>query len=104
MNAYMKDDALVLVPEADLIASQVEDIRIFFLGKFKENPDSKRIVLDVTGIDVVDSLGVNLIIGLYKEASGSGKKLSLVNAGEKFMKIANFFRFPSILTIEGNKK
>ncbi len=101
MKAYPEGETLVLVPEQDLIASSIEELRIFFLEQLKEHDGQQTVVLDVKGIEVIDSLGVNLIIGLYKETSANGKEIKIVNAGEKFMKVANFFRFPSILTIEG---
>ncbi len=102
MKAYAENDTLFLVPEADLVASRIEEVRNFFLSKLKEHPDESMVTLDAGGVKVIDSLGVNLIIGLYKEVTSNGKTLKIVNAGEKFMKIANFFRFPSILTIEGD--
>jgi len=100
MKAYTQNDVLVLAPNTNLIASHIEEIRNFFLAQLKEFPNEKSVTLDVKGVDVVDSLGVNLIIGLYKETNANSKELKIINAGEKFMKIANFFRFPSILTIE----
>jgi len=101
MKAYTENDNLFLVPEADLVASRIEEIRNFFLSALKEHPDEANVTLDAKGVEVIDSLGVNLIIGLYKEVSSNDKTLKIINAGEKFMKIANFFRFKSILTIEG---
>ena len=58
-------------------------------------------VLDAEGVDVVDSLGVNLIIGLYKELSNNSRFFRITNANDKFMKVANFFKFPAIFQIEG---
>ena len=59
--------------------------------------------MDVTGIDVIDSLGVNLIIGLYKELESSSRKFRIINASEKFMKVAQFFRFHALFSIEAVK-
>lgn len=101
MKAFTKDDTLYLVPETDLVASRVEEIRDFFMAQLKAFPNESSVVLDAKGIEVVDSLGVNLIIGLYKHTASESKTFRVLNAGEKFMKVANFFRFSSIFAIEG---
>ena len=100
MRAFTENNALHLVPETDLVASRVEEMRNFFMSQLKAYPNESIIVLDAEGIEVVDSLGVNLIIGLYKHAASESKKFRVQNAGQKFMKVANFFRFSSIFTIE----
>jgi anti-anti-sigma factor len=102
MKAYTDTDnnALHLVPESDLVASRVEEIRNFFMSQLKAHQGETTIILDAQGIEVVDSLGVNLIIGLYKHAFSESKTFQVLNAGDKFMKVANFFRFSSIFTIE----
>lgn len=103
MKAYKKESILFLVPEDDLVASRIEEVRNFFILQLKENTDASEVVLDAKGVSVIDSLGVNLIIGLYKEVIFQSKTIRIINANDKFMKIANFFRFPSILSIEGEK-
>jgi len=100
MKAYAKDGALYLLPEENLVASRIEDMRNFFMAQLKTYADEKSVVLDVADIGVVDSLGVNLIIGLFKHVSSESKSFKIVNAEEKFMKVAHFFRFPSIFNIE----
>lgn len=100
MRAYTEENELYLVPETDLVASRIEEIRNFFMSQLKTYPNESTVVLDAQGIEVVDSLGVNLIIGLYKHTLSESKVFRVLNAGEKFMKVANFFRFSSIFTIE----
>ncbi|MEA2085192.1 MAG: STAS domain-containing protein [Thermodesulfobacteriota bacterium] len=100
MKVENKDGALILAPGTDLVASGIEKMRNSILAHLKEYPDASNIVLDADGIKVVDSLGVNLIIGLYRQADAESKKFEIINANEKFMKVANFFRFPSLFTVK----
>ena len=100
MKAYTKDGALFLEPEGDLAASRVEELRNFLMAQLKACPGEKTVILDVAGINVVDSLGVNLIIGLYKHVSADSKTFRIINAEDTFMKVADIFRFPSLFTIE----
>lgn len=101
MRAYADTGVTYLVLESDLVASRVEEMRQFLMEQLKAYPDESAVILDVQGIEVVDSLGVNLIIGLYKHVAAESKEFKIVNAGEKFMKVANFFRFNSIFPVEG---
>lgn len=100
MKERREADELVLIPETDLVASAVEDLRDFFSDRLKNHADVSKVVLDVADVDLVDSLGVNLIVGLYRQVTGAGKTIEVVNAGENFMKVANFFRLPSLFLIQ----
>jgi len=100
MKTYKTEGTFFLLPETDLVASQMEEIRDYFMKELRENVDVDKVTLDAKGIEIVDSLGVNLIIGLYRHVSTESKKFNVINAGEKFMKVANFFRFSTLFDIE----
>ncbi len=99
MRTKIEDQAIFLIPETDLVASRIEELRDFFSERMEARPEIDQIVLDVHGIDIVDSLGVNLIVGLYRQAAAEGKDIEIIGAGEKFMKVASFFRLTTILSI-----
>jgi anti-sigma B factor antagonist len=46
-------------------------------------PDTKRIVLDLTNLSYMDSMGLGTIIRLYVSAKSAGCDLELVNIGER---------------------
>jgi ABC-type transporter Mla MlaB component len=85
------------------VASRIEEIRAAFLDKLKENPKVSKVVFDAAGIENVDSLGVNLIIGVFRQVKSEKKTFEIINAGEKFLKVAHFFQFPSLFTINGGE-
>lgn len=103
MKAVLENESLILVPETDLIASKIEELRDFFANELEDHPDAGRIILDVQGIDLVDSLGVNLIVGLYREVTDASKEIEIVGASKNFMKVAGFFRLTSLFPIEQEK-
>ena len=100
MKIMKENEKLILIPEASLIASNVENLRQFFLEQLSNHPDDKEVILDVDGIEIVDSLGVNLIVGLFKQLNSQSKSFKIINAGEKFMQVAEFFRFTAIFPVE----
>jgi anti-sigma B factor antagonist len=46
-------------------------------------PDSKRVVLDLTELDSVDSMGLGTLVRLYASAKSAGSCLELVNLNKK---------------------
>jgi|GEM_PF-1114375 len=93
-------DTLYLTPDSDLVASRIESIRDDFLKKIRENPDVSGVVLKVDHVANMDSLGVNLVIGIYRQMTAESKTFKITGAGQRFMKVAKFFQFPSLFTIE----
>lgn len=101
MKAEQNKDILSLFPEVDMVASRIEELRNFFVVQLESARDVNKVILDVDGVNVVDSLGVNLIIGLYREANSHSRIFMVKNAGPTFIKVANFFRFASIFEVHG---
>ncbi len=99
MEYRIEGDRLTLAPGTDLVASRIEALRDFFDESLRRNPDAGAVALDVTGIQIVDSLGVNLIVGLFRQTATEGRTMELTGAGPEFMKVANFFRLPALFTI-----
>lgn len=93
-------DTLYLTPDSDLVASRIESIRDDFLKKIRENPDVSGVILAVDHVENMDSLGVNLVIGIYRQMTAESKKFKITGAGQRFMKVAKFFQFPALFTIE----
>jgi len=96
-------DTLFLMPTTDLVASQIEALRDSFLKKLRANPGVLKVILKADLIETVDSLGVNLIIGIYRQVMSESKTFEITGAGEKFLKVANFFRFPSLFKIKSKE-
>lgn len=104
MKIYKKDKTVYIVPNCDLVASNVEKIRDSVLMKLKKESSIEHLVLNVNGIEVVDSLGVNLIIGIYREAASQSMDFQVTNANEKFQKISGFFKFEDFFKVSSGSK
>lgn len=96
-------DTLFLMPQTDLVASKIESLRDLFLEKLKANPAVVKVILKADHIDNVDSLGVNLIIGIYRQVKSESKTFEITGAGEKFLKVARFFKFPALFSIKSKE-
>lgn len=99
MKIRKEEETLFLIPETDLIANRIEELRDYFAEQLKNHSDASQVLLDVNGVELVDSLGVNLIVGLYRQVTNDSKKIEIIGAGENFMKVANFFRLTSLFSV-----
>jgi len=61
-------------------------------------PRSKRIVLDLTDLQLMDSLGLGTIVRLYVSAKAGGSCLVLVNVGPRIRQLLGITNLLSVLT------
>jgi anti-sigma B factor antagonist len=59
-------------------------------------PQSKKIVLDLTNLTLMDSLGLGTIVGLYVSAKSSGSRLVLINLSQR---VGDLFRITNVWSI-----
>lgn len=59
-------------------------------------PHNTRIVLDLTDLTQMDSLGLGTIVGLYVSAKAAGCQLDLINLSKR---IRELFRMTNLLTL-----
>ena len=72
----------------DVLSSTVRDLI----------PSSKRIVLDLTDLQQMDSLGLGTIVRLYVSAKTGGSCLVLVNVGPRIRQLLGITNLLSVLT------
>jgi len=59
-------------------------------------PSNTRIILDLTDVSQMDSLGLGTIVGLYVSARASGCKLELINLNKR---VRELFRMTNLLNL-----
>jgi anti-sigma B factor antagonist len=64
-------------------------------------PESKKIVLDLTGLTLMDSLGLGTIVALYVSAKASGTTLVLINLSPRVRDLFRITNVWSILEVYG---
>jgi anti-sigma B factor antagonist len=64
-------------------------------------PETKRIVLDLTNLTYMDSMGLGTIIRLYVSARHAGCQLELMNIGERIRQLLGMTNLLSVFTICG---
>jgi anti-sigma B factor antagonist len=64
-------------------------------------PHHKRIVLDLTGLTFMDSMGLGTLVRLYVAARSAGCSLELVNLGKRIRELLGIANLLSVFTIVG---
>ncbi|MCP4757053.1 MAG: STAS domain-containing protein [Proteobacteria bacterium] len=93
------DDKLVCVPEIDMVASNVSTMRDV-LVKQLDSHDWEELVVDCNEVETLDSIGVNLIVGLYKKAESANKSFKMIGCNGSIIKVLKLFRLGEKFTVE----
>ncbi len=86
VNFDVKDKNLIVRFIGELDHHSAEDIRKSIDEEYRKKM-LKNIVLDLKGISFMDSSGIGLIMGRYKNAQGNNGKLALINVNPRMEKI-----------------
>ena len=68
MNALYSDTTLTLTFDGDLTSTTVVSVRAELIELLKNYPSATALVANLSQVGQVDSMGLNLLIGLYREA------------------------------------
>jgi len=75
-----KSNAVIVLCAGKLLA---ESSDVLYAPVSQLMPDHKRIILDLSGLTQMDSVGLGVLVGLYVSAMGKGCSLELRNLGKK---------------------
>lgn len=92
---------LICRPEVDVVASTVSELRKRLIEHLDAN-DWGELIFDCHQVSSMDSVGVNLIVGLYKKAGGADRQFCMINCNEPILKVLKLFRLDEKFTIEAS--
>ncbi len=91
-------DQFIVKPGVDLVASMANEFRSQLQGLVQESP--KMIVIDLSGVKMVDSVGIGVIIATHNSLKKSDGELRLTNVANDIFKLFNTMRLDHHFTIE----
>ncbi|MBF0100020.1 MAG: STAS domain-containing protein [Desulfobacterales bacterium] len=98
MRAEIKENTLCFYVEHNLVSDYVQICRDFLIDRLKKESSISEVILDVSPVRSIDIRGINLIIGIVREMEALSKQFKIVQFGEEFQKISNFFRLSKLFT------
>jgi anti-anti-sigma factor len=98
LRTYAEGDAMIVHCTGKLTAGHTGILR----DEVKRLiPQSKKIVLDLTELTQMDSMGLGAILGLYVSAKASGSALILINLSPRIRDLFRITNVWSILEVYG---
>jgi anti-anti-sigma factor len=91
-------DLVVVRCHGKLIAGETNP---FYVKVSQLAPGTKRMVLDLTDLAMIDSMGMGTLVRLYVSAKSSGCTVELVNLGAPIRKLFVSLNLLSVFTIIG---
>jgi anti-anti-sigma factor len=98
LDIERKDDVAVVRCHGRLVAG-VGDLLYARVSQLM--PDCKRIVLDLTDLTHMDSMGLGALVRLYVSAKSKGCSLELVNLGKGIRQLLGVTNLLSVFTVIG---
>jgi anti-sigma B factor antagonist len=90
---YPQEDAMVVECTGRLISGGTDQLRSEVKGLFSH---TKRVILDLTNVTQMDSMGLGAIVSLYASAKAAGCDLKLINLSKRVREI---FRVTNLLSV-----
>jgi anti-sigma B factor antagonist len=90
-TAIVKCNGRLVAGVNDLLHAQVHELL----------PDSKRIILDLTNLARVDSMGLGTLVRVYVSCRSAGCSLELVNLGQQVRQLLGTTNLMSVFAIIG---
>jgi anti-sigma B factor antagonist len=98
LHTYVEGDATIVQCSGKLTAGLTGILR----DEVKRLiPHSKKIVLDLTNLTQMDSLGLGTIMGLYVSAKAPGSRLILINLSQRVRELFRITNVWSVLEVYG---
>ena len=97
ITANKKAEVLRLRPRVDLVASTVEIQR----GSMMKALDTRQsaVVLDLAEVEQIDSLGITLVLGLFKSCQKAGTSFGIEGVKPDIMRVFRLFNLPKFFSI-----
>ncbi|MBU1195655.1 MAG: STAS domain-containing protein [Proteobacteria bacterium] len=92
-------DQAILKPGMDVVASMADDFKADLLSIINES--SGEVVIDLDGVEMVDSVGIGVIIAAHNTLNQAGRKLKVINVTKDVYGLFTTMRLNRRFTVEG---
>ena len=92
-------DQTIIKPGMDVVASIAEEIKTELHAVINES--SAEVVIDLEGVEMVDSVGIGVIIAAHNTLNQSDRKLRVINVTKDVYGLFTTMRLNRRFTVEG---
>ncbi|HPY96935.1 MAG TPA: STAS domain-containing protein [Candidatus Cloacimonadota bacterium] len=99
MEAVIKENVMELVAKSNLVASTIDSQTSLAKDALAQNPNIENIVLNLGNVAEIDSMGINFVVGLYKEIHAENRIFSVINTSRAILNLFNLFKLTSYFEV-----
>ena len=96
-----QENATIIKPGQDVVASMAEEFKSELLSVI--NDSSNEVVIDLAGVEMVDSVGIGVIIAAHNTLNQSDRKLKVINVSKDVYGLFTTMRLNRRFTVEGEE-
>ena len=90
-------DSVTIKPQADVVASSANEFRSELKTLIDEG--TSQVILDLSGVEMVDSVGLGVFIAAHNSLTQTGRVLTVCNASNDIMTLFRTMRLDKHFTI-----
>lgn len=99
MEVNLMDNRIEFIAKDNLVAANLENQMSMIKDAMSKNTDAEEVVLNLKNVTEIDSMGINLVVGLYKQVNALGKKFSVTNVSRPILNLFNLFKLTSYFDV-----
>ncbi|HOD53157.1 MAG TPA: STAS domain-containing protein [Candidatus Cloacimonadota bacterium] len=99
MEAIVKENTIEFVAKTNLVASNLDNQLSLIKDTLSKNPSVETIVLNLGNVTEIDSMGINLVVGLYKQVHAENRKFTVTNTSRAILNLFNLFKLTSYFEV-----
>jgi len=89
----------VIRPVGDIVAASVPDLRTEMRGSIAAG--ARRVTIDLTRVEMIDSVGLGLLIAAHNSLTRVGGELSVINASKEILDLFVAMRMHQHFSVRG---
>ncbi len=91
-------DKTIIRPGKDIVASMAEEFKNELLSTI--NAHSGKLIIDLAGIEMVDSVGIGVIIATHNTLNRKNRELSVINVSKDIFSLFSTMRLNKRFTVQ----
>jgi len=95
----IENDQLTIKLEENLVATNASKMLAEIKAIIEDVENIHQVIADITKVDVMDSLGVNLLVGVYKQCSEQNWTFRVAGASPSILRLFSLYKLTSYFGI-----
>ena len=104
MQVNISDGTATCVVPTELTVTYIQKMMEDVKKALNEREDFSTVCVDLSKTEIIDSMGLTFLIGLYKTYSSQGKKIGLTGYNTALLEIFRIMRFDELFELSQQRE